>query len=294
MNSSRRVALSLGLATVFAGGLLFSFRIANGQPAPTPAKTPVRTPGPAAKKVTPKAGAKKVSGKAGAKPRAKVVVLPASAAPGVPSSSTFSQTVGISPASRREIPILVFGGTGNGGERFDLQSQNVYNLLQQRGVAIPNVLHPYSTAKSSFIIERLIVLSVAGAGANKDNANGNSNPAPAAGTPGGTANDPLKPKEPTDAERTVTAVRRVVEAEISRGSGRLGGSHLRKLQFLRASLVSLEKANAIGSVVAGVINGAAPASGGDANKKTIDPREIFYGDARRYARAADRLAPVGY
>ncbi len=296
MKSSRRVALSLGLATVVAGGLL-SLRIANGQPAPTPAKTPKRTPRPTAKKnakkVAPRTGAKKATGAA---PRAVSAPVPVVAATPVgPGSPTLPQTVGISPASRREIPLTVFGGTGNGGERFDLQSQNVYNLLQQRGVPIPNVLHPYSTAKPSFIIERLIVLSVTGAANNGNNGN-NANSSSSSGTPGGAAKGTVQPKEPTDAERTVTAVRRVVDAEISRGSGRLGGTHRRKLQFLRASLMSLEQANRIGSAVAGAIGGgSAPSSGGNnGNTTKIDPREIFYGDARRYARAADRLAPVGY
>ncbi len=204
----------------------------------------------------------------------------------------------------RQQAFNVFGGTGvGGGESYDLQIQNVYSLLRQRGVPIPNVLYPTSTAKPSFIVERLIVLSISGAGSKAAGGNAASqSPSPASGgapggAPGGaTGGAAAAPQGPTDAERTVTDVRRVVDAEISRGSGRLGGDHLRKLRYLRAAIVSLEQANQIGSAVSGAIGGAIPAGqGGNGQGQTkIDPREIFYGTARRYARRADALAPKGF
>lgn len=225
-------------------------------------------------------------------------------------SKPLRQTIGVSPAPVRQKPFLVFGGTGNGGgESYDLQTQNVYSLLQQRGVQYPNVLYPYSAAKPSFIIERLIVLSVTGASGNASSGNAGSGisggkggalSSPGSGSPSG-AGGAAQAKGPTDAERTVTAVRRVVDAEISRGSGRLGGTHRRKLQFLRAALVSLEQAQ-VGSAVASAIGGASgkdsgivtgQGSNGQGQSK-IDPREIFYSNARAYARTADRLTPRGF
>lgn len=203
----------------------------------------------------------------------------------------------------RQRAFNVFGGTGAGGESYDLQSQNVYSLLRQRGVPIPNVLYPTSTAKPSFIVERLIVLSISGAGGK---AGGGDNAAPqssssSSGGPGearggGSGGAAAAPQGPTDAERTVTDVRRVVDAEISRGSGRLGGDHLRKLRYLRAAIVSLEQANQIGSAVSSAIGGGIPAgqSGNGQGNTKVDPREIFYGTARRYARRADALAPKGF
>jgi len=203
-----------------------------------------------------------------------------------------------------------FGVAGNGGESYDLQSQNVYSLLEQRGVYdqrnVPHlsVLDPQSPAKPSFIIERLIVLSITGA-SSKSGGNGSNAPAAPSGPTGvpngaGGASAAAQANAPTDAELTVSAVRRVVDVEISRGSGRVGGTHRRKLLFLRAAIRSLEQANQIGSAVSAAISGgsggnAAPSSGqGGGSSDKVDIREVFYGDARRYARAADQLTPKGF
>lgn len=295
MNSSRRVALSLGLASLFGGGLLFSFRVANGQPSNTAAFSNSAS-GPISNSVS-STGVSPSSG--GAAGFSTVSTAPVASPP-------LKQTIGISPAQPvRQQVFNVFGGTGvdsPGSESYDLQSQNVYSLLRQRGVPIPNVLYPTSTAKPSFIVERLIVLSVTGAGSGGAGAAAPAQPSAPSGAIGerggraGAGGAAAAPKGPTDAERTVTAVRRVVEAEISRGSGRLGGDHRRKLQFLRAALVSLEQANQTGSIVAGAIGGAIPAgqSGNGQGQTKIDPREIFYGTARRYARRADLLVPKGF
>lgn len=291
MNISPRVALSLGLAACCGGGLLFSLRTAKGQPAPTPT---VAASGASASGA-PQSGAAPAppSGAASAPaPAAGTAGASATAMPGAP---VFNQTIGNSPAPGRATPIFVFGGTGNGEASYDLQSQNVYSLLQQRGVPIPNVLHPDSTAKPSFIVERLIVVSLSGAPAAAA-AQPTVAPATTPNTPGGAtpgaAATAVTVRPPTDAERTVTSVRRVVEAELSRGSGRIGGNHRRKLELLRSSLVSLEKANSLGGAVANAVAGSA---GGQSNdKKSIDFRELFYGRARAYARAADQVAPKGF
>lgn len=305
MNSSRRIALSLGLATLFGGGLLFSYSIANGQPIANTATNPAPSSSNPASPLSNAAAPLGAPSSSGA------------AAPG--SASGFStvstttntspvlrQTIGISPAQPvRQRAFNVFGGTGvdsPGSESYDLQSQNVYSLLRQRGVPIPNILYPTSTAKPSFIIERLIVLSVTGAGSSSGGGGGGA-AAPAqpsapsggklgGGPDGGSA--AAAPKGPTDTERTVTDVRRVVDAEISRGSGRLGGDHRRKLQLLRAALVSLEQANQPGNGVAGAIGSAISGAQSGQGQTKVDPREIFYGIARRYARRADLLAPKGF
>lgn len=287
---------------------MFSLHSANGQPTSTP-------PTPGAPLSAPPASGPPTSGAASA--GAPLSTAPGSApsmgapatagtTPATTAKTTLVHTIGISPTQPTiQRGFNVFGGTGNGGgESYDLQSQNVYSLLQERGVAIPNVLHPDSTAKPSFIIERLIVLSITGA-SGKSGGNNNSAPSsPSAptGVPSraGGGNTTTQASGPTDAELTVSAVRRVVDAEISRGSGRIGGTHRRKLQFLRAAIHSLEQANQLGNTISTVISGtarggAAPSSGqGTSSSDKIDPREIFYGNARNYARAADQLAPKGY
>jgi len=271
MNISRQVALSLGLGAFGGAALMLSLRSASGQPS-TPPAAPVPAV-PAAPSV------------AGASPSA-------SATP----SPFLPQTIGISPAnSNRQKGFNLFGNAGGGGESYDLQSRNVYGLLEQRGVydqrTIPHrsVLDPESTTKSSFIIERLIVLSLTGSSAKGNNAPTTAAPAaPPTGTrPGAAPTGAAPANAPTDAELTVSAVRRVVDIEISRGSGRIGGTHRRKLQFLDKAIRSLEQANQIGGAVATAVAGA----GG---QTAINPREVFYGNARQYARAADQLTPKGF
>lgn len=224
-----------------------------------------------------------------------------------PTSPVLSQTVGISPTQPvREGVFKVFGGTGEGGETYDLQTQNVYSLLQQQGVPIKNVLHPDSTAKPSFIVERLIVLSASGGSGGQANSQSNSSSSTSGrssgpGAPSLSAGTTAQVQGPSDVERTITAVRRVVEAEISRGSGRIGGNHRRKLQFLRAAIVSIEQADQGAATMSGTVGGASDARSGSSSgagngqgQDKFDPRELFYGQARRYARQADRLAPKGF
>ena len=194
--------------------------------------------------------------------------------------------------------VLVLGGTGN--DSYDLQTENVYSLLRQSGVPIPNVLHPLSTAKPSFILEHLIVYSLTG---GTGSASANAQSAPPTGpqnVPPGFRGGPqttaaAAPKPYSDTERTIMAVGQVVDAEISRGSGRLGGAHLQKLKLLRAAISQLELVNrlAAGAGLTSGSNGRPGATGGGGTTSKIDPREILYGQARLDARAADRYAPTG-
>lgn len=235
----------------------------------------------------------------------------ANAAPTATATTTLPQTIGISPAQPpSQTGFTPIGIAGSGGESYDLQSQIVYGLLEQRGVydqrGIPHlsVLDPQSTAKPSFIIERLIVLNTTGASAKSGGGNSapSSAPSSATGAPNGAggASTSAQVSAPTDAGLTISAVRRVVDAEISRGSGRIGGTHRRKLLLLRAALRSLEEANKASSAASTTTGGgargnAAPSSGQGGNSSTqTDPREAFYGYARRYARIADQLVPTGY
>ena len=203
---------------------------------------------------------------------------------------------------------LVFGGTGNDSESYDLQYENMYSLLRQRGVQIPNILHPLSTAKPSFIVERLIVLSLTGGnnGAAAPAAGGASSGGSSGGSSSSRGGDAgaggaaaTAPAGPTDAERTVSAVRAVVDAEIKRGSGRGGGAHRQKLIYLSRAITYLEQANNLGAALTQAVGGSAggssssgAAAGGDGKSKT-DPRELLYGQARITSRAADRYAPTG-
>ncbi len=198
---------------------------------------------------------------------------------------------------------LVFGGTGN--ESYDLQAENVYSLLRQRGVQIPNVLHPLSTAKPSFIVERLIVLSLTGGNAAPAaGASGasTSSVSPGGGSSSGTTGGAAaqKPAGPSDAERTVSAVRAVIEAERDRGSGRAGGAHRQKLDKLVIAIRSLERANRLGAFVSQAVGGSAGGSSGSGSaatgsgdKSKTDPREVLYGQARIDSRKADLYAPTG-
>ena len=292
MTSFRRVALSLGLVAACGGALVFSHSVASGAPKKTDAPTApaaLKTPATPKKAIPAKPAAKK--------PVIKAIPTPAATAP-TPSGTanpTLKQTIGISPVQTGTNTFLVFGGDGT--NTYDLQNENVYSLLRQSGVPIPNVLHPLSTAKPSFIIERLIVLSLTG-GNNTANANASApanSPRPnTPGAPTGTqATAASAPKPLTDAERTVIAVGDVVDAEITRGSGKLGGAHLQKLRYLSSAIRSLEAANRIGAGVAPLeterISGK---NKGTAGPK-VDAREIFYGQARLTSRAADRYAPTG-
>ncbi len=289
MPSFRRVAFSLGLVAACGGAIFFSLS-AKGQPQPV-STTPGGSPS-----AFPTSASPSSSGTSGGG---------ATASGAVPSgtvSPPLRQTIGISPVQVGKKAFVLFGGTGN-DDSYDLQNEVVYSLLRQRGVPIPNVLHPLSTAKPSFIVERLIVLSLtggnnstaaAGAGASSSDARGSGSSSPGSGATGAAA----APAGPSDAEQTVSAVRAVVDAEIARGSGRLGGAHRQKLQLLSRSIRSLESANRLGALVTSAVGGdsrggGSGSAGGGTTKSKLDPREIFYGQARVTSRRADRYAPTG-
>ncbi len=289
MTSLRRVALSLGLVAACGGALVFSLSKASGAPKKVGA---AKTPTPKARKPV--------------KAKAPVIVT-VSAPSGTPAPTgtpnpTLKQTIGISPVQTGTQPLIVLGGLGDGNNSYDLQNEVVYSLLRQSGVPIPNVLHPFSTAKPSFVVEHLIVYSLTGGNSNSSAPATPATPVQGAvpgapGAPGGVGtNAPAAPKPYTDAERTVMAVGRVVDAEISRGSGRIGGAHLQKLRLLRSAISSLEAANRLASGAGATPSaGGRPgaAGGGNSNTSKTDPREYLYGQARLTSRRADRYAPTG-
>ncbi|RYX86722.1 hypothetical protein EON83_00655 [bacterium] len=289
MTSFRRVAFPLGIVAICGGALLFSLSTANGQSAPpSPSTLP---------------GSQAPGGMPGASGMPAAAGVPAPAA-GVPATTTgspsFRQTIGVSPVQIGKKPLVVLGGTGN--DTYDLQNENIYSLLREDGTPIPNVLHPLSTAKPSFILERLIVVSLTGnsstGSSNAASGAASSSPAPSglSGAAEGGAGAAQAPAGPTEAQKTVTAVRRVVDAELSRGTGRLGGSHRRKLQLLSSAIRSLEAANQTGAFINQALGGAggetgAPAGGTGGTDSKLDPREILYGRARLTARQADLVTP---
>ncbi|BCM93586.1 hypothetical protein IAD21_05477 [Abditibacteriota bacterium] len=295
MTSFRRVAFSLGFVAICGGALLFSLSTANGQPSPSSMPSS-GSPGSPGSGSPPMPG---MPGGAGVPGAGTAIGATGAITTGAP---PLKQTIGVSPVQIGKKQILVLGGTGN--ETYDLQNENVYSLLRESGTPIPNVLHPLSTAKPSFILERLIVFSLTG-GNNSANANasGSSGSTPSESSRSGSATEgsgatTQAPQGPSDAEKTVTAVRQVVDAEISRGTGRLGGAHRRKLQLLSNAIRSLEAANRLGSIVTQAIGGAQETSRSSGSgstdtgdKSKLDPREILYGRARLTARAADRYTP---
>lgn len=234
MTSFRRVAFPLGFAAILGGALLFSLSTARGQSAAPSAPPGASSPGAMSGSGNSATGNSAVGGSSSG------AALATTGAPTLP------QTIGVSPV----FPIrqggnksfIVLGGTGN--DNYDLQIENLYSLLRERGVPIPNVLHPLSTAKPSFIIEKLIVLassnsatSTQGGGSAGPSLSAPSSPAsPAQGTAagadsgGGTA---------YSVAVTLRGIERIINAEFSRGTGRLGGAHRSKLLYLSRAVHQL-------------------------------------------------------
>ena len=288
MTSSRRVALSLILVAACGGALVSFLPSARGQNVAAGQNVALDT-GPAS--APPTSGAAQTSsGDA------------TSGATGTASTGTgpipLKNVVGIAPVQIRPKPLLVevIGGTGNESADNDLQLKNVYSLLQQRGVAIPNVLHPYSTAKPSFIVERLIVLSINGGNSTSTTGGASTSDGGRGGSGSGdTGGTTQAPAGPTAAQSTISDVHRFVDAELTRGSGRLGGAHRRKLRLLSDAIGKLETANSIGAAISSAVGGDGRGGGGGTSTgggDKVDPREILYGQVRLTARAADRYVPA--
>ena len=239
MTSFRRVAFPLCFATILGGALLFSLSAARGQ---TAAPTSPSSSSASGSSAMSSSGNSAVGGA----PAGAV----AGAAPSI-GAPTFAQTTGVSPSfpirpSANNV-FAVIGGTGN--DTYDLQIENLYSLLRERGVPIPNVLHPLSTAKPSFIVERLITLNLtsaptAGAGGGGSSAGPQASSSGRDAAVGASANAGESVSQST---LTIQAVKRIVDAEISRGTGRLGGSHRTKLTYLSRAIgqIVLEAAAAM-------------------------------------------------
>ncbi len=240
MTSFRRVAFPLGFVAICGGALLFSLSTANGQSTP-PSAPSVPPVSPLPLSGSPGSGGPGMSGAPGAP--GSTGAVPGTSTTATTGTPPLKQTIGVSPVQVGKKQFIVLGGTGN--ETYDLQIENLYSLLRENGVPIPNILHPLSTAKPSFIIERLITLNKSGGTAAAGGTSSPSAPslsgsgpssAQSSASAGGTAVDTRL----QDVAITFTALHRIVQTELKQGTGRLGGGHRQKLLYLSQALGKLE------------------------------------------------------